>query len=88
VDTGVILMTQTKMQNAVDASSLAASQEITHYIYSAGQNQSDATVNANTAAVANARAMAASRTSNSANAHTTQRRTPGRSSGAWSPLTW
>jgi Flp pilus assembly protein TadG len=59
VDTGMIQMTQAKMQNAVDAASLAASQEITNYIYSAGQNQSNAVVSANSVAIANARAMAA-----------------------------
>ncbi|MGE3775920.1 MAG: pilus assembly protein TadG-related protein, partial [Pirellulaceae bacterium] len=59
VDTGMILMTQTNMQNAVDAASLAASQEITNFIYSAGESQSDATVDESSLAVANARAMAA-----------------------------
>jgi Flp pilus assembly protein TadG len=59
VDTGVIHMTQTKMQNAVDAASLAASEEITNFIHNAGESQSSATVDAGSTAVANARAMAA-----------------------------
>jgi Flp pilus assembly protein TadG len=59
VDTGVIHMTQTKMQNAVDAASLAASEEITNYIYAAGQGESSATVGGSSTAVANARTMAA-----------------------------
>ncbi|MFV2070222.1 MAG: pilus assembly protein TadG-related protein, partial [Pirellulales bacterium] len=59
VDTGLIAVTQTEMQNAVDAASLAASQEITGAVYEAGQGQGSATIDANSIAVANARVMAA-----------------------------
>jgi Flp pilus assembly protein TadG len=58
VDTGQINLTQANMQNASDAASLAASQEITRYIETAGQSQSDAVIGANSAVVASARAMA------------------------------
>ncbi len=59
VDTGLMTLTQTEMQNAVDAAALAASQEITGAIYDAGQGGGDATVDANSIAVVNAREMAA-----------------------------
>lgn len=59
VDTGLMTLTQTEMQNAVDAAALAASQEITGAIYDAGQSGGDATVDSNSIAVANAREMAA-----------------------------
>ena len=52
VDTGRVVMTETKMQNAVDAASLAASQEITAAVYAAGQGQGSATIDANSIAVA------------------------------------
>ena len=52
-------MTQTKMQNAVDAASLAASQEINAAVYAAGQGQGSATIDANSIAVASAKTMAA-----------------------------
>src|SRR5262245_65447957 len=39
VDTGRIVLTETKMQNACDAASLAASQEIAAAVYAAGQGQ-------------------------------------------------
>ena len=59
VDTGLIALTQSEMQNAVDAASLAASQEITGAVFDAGQGQGDATIDANSIAVARAREMAA-----------------------------
>ena len=59
VDTGRDVMTQTKMQNAVDAASLAASQEINAAVYAAGQGQGSATIDANSIAVSSARTMAA-----------------------------
>lgn len=58
VDTGLIVLTQTDMQNAVDAAALAASQEITGAIFEAGEGQGSATIDANSIAVANAREMA------------------------------
>jgi Flp pilus assembly protein TadG len=59
VDTGRVVMTQTKMQNACDAASLAASQEINAAVYAAGQGQGSATIDANSIAVASAKTMAA-----------------------------
>jgi Flp pilus assembly protein TadG len=59
VDTGRVVMTQTKMQNAVDAASLAASQEINAAVYAAGQGQGSATIDANSIAVSSAKTMAA-----------------------------
>ena len=59
VDTGRVVLTETKMQNAVDAASLAASQEITAAVYAAGQGQGSANIYANSIAVASARTMAA-----------------------------
>ena len=47
------------MQNAVDAASLAASQEIHAAVYAAGQGHGSATIDANSIAVAAAREMAA-----------------------------
>jgi NAD(P)-dependent dehydrogenase (short-subunit alcohol dehydrogenase family) len=44
VDTGRVVLTETKMQNAVDAASLAASQEITAAVYAAGQGQGSANI--------------------------------------------
>jgi len=58
VDTGRIVLTQTRMQNAVDAASLAAAQEITAAVYAAGQGQGSANIDANSIAVEAARAMA------------------------------
>lgn len=58
VDTGRIVLTETEMQNAVDAASLAAAQEITAAVYAAGQGQGSANIDANSIAVAEARAMA------------------------------
>jgi hypothetical protein len=59
VDTGLIAVTTTEMQNAVDAASLAASQEISGAVHEAGQGQGDATIDANSIAVSRARTMAA-----------------------------
>lgn len=59
VDTGRIVLTETQMQNAVDAASLAAAQEITAAVHAAGQGQGDANIDANSIAVASARLMAA-----------------------------
>lgn len=58
VDTGRVVMTQTKMQNAVDAASLAASQEINAAVYAAGQGQGSVNIDANSIAVSSARTMA------------------------------
>jgi len=59
VDTGRIVLTETRMQNAVDAAALAAAQEITAAVYAAGQGQGSANIDANSIAVDAARAMAA-----------------------------
>src|SRR5262245_41452820 len=59
VDTGRVVMTQTKMQNACDAASLAASQEINQAVYAAGQGQGSATIDSNSIAVSSAKTMAA-----------------------------
>jgi Flp pilus assembly protein TadG len=59
VDTGRVVLTETEMQNAVDAASLAASQEIQAAVYAAGQGVGSATIDANSIAVAAARTMAA-----------------------------
>jgi len=59
VDTGRIVLTETRMQNAVDAASLAAAQEITAAVYAAGQGQGSASIDGNSIAVAEARIMAA-----------------------------
>ncbi|MEM1304532.1 MAG: pilus assembly protein TadG-related protein, partial [Planctomycetota bacterium] len=58
VDTGRIVLTETEMQNAVDAAALAASQEISAAIKAAGQGEGSATIDANSIAVAAARQMA------------------------------
>ncbi len=58
VDTGRVVLTETEMQNAVDAASLAASQEIQAAVYAAGQGVGSATIDANSIAVAAARTMA------------------------------
>jgi len=55
VDAGRMVLTETRMQNAVDAASLAAAQEITTAVSTAGQGAA----NANATAVANARQVAA-----------------------------
>ena len=59
VDSGRVVLTETQMQNAVDAASLAASQEITAAVYAAGQGQGSANIDANSIAVQEAKAMAA-----------------------------
>jgi hypothetical protein len=59
VDTGRVVLTETEMQNAVDAASLAASQEIQAAVYAAGQGVGSASIDANSIAVAAARTMAA-----------------------------
>jgi hypothetical protein len=59
VDTGRVVLTETEMQNAVDAASLAASQEIQAAVYAAGQGVGSATIDANSIAVEAAREMAA-----------------------------
>ncbi|MEM9185603.1 MAG: vWA domain-containing protein [Planctomycetota bacterium] len=59
VDSGRIVLTETEMQNAVDAAALAASQEITAAIHAAGQGEGSAAIDANSIAVAAARQMAA-----------------------------
>lgn len=58
VDTGRVVLTETEMQNAVDAASLAASQEIQAAVYAAGQGVGTATIDANSIAVQAARDMA------------------------------
>src|SRR5215510_5604156 len=58
VDTGRVVLTETEMQNAADAASLAASQEIQAAVYAAGQGVGSATVDANSIAVQAARDMA------------------------------
>lgn len=59
VDTGRVVLTETQLQNAVDAAALAASQEITAAVYAAGQGQGPADIDANSIAVEAARQMAA-----------------------------
>jgi Flp pilus assembly protein TadG len=58
VDAGRMVLTETKMQNACDAASLAAAQEITAAVYAAGQGQGPADIDANSIAVEEARDMA------------------------------
>ncbi len=60
VDTGLIGLTKTNMQNAVDAAALAASQEISGAIRLAGEEgeDGDPSIDANSIAVAQARQMA------------------------------
>jgi Flp pilus assembly protein TadG len=59
VDTGRVSLTETRMQNAVDAAALAASQEISAAVYAAGQGQGSAHIDANSIAISQARVMAA-----------------------------
>lgn len=59
VDTGRVVLTETRMQNAADAAALAASQEITAAVYAAGQGQGSANIDANSIAVEAARTVAA-----------------------------
>lgn len=58
VDTGMIALTQTEMQNAVDAAALAAAQEIVGAITDAGESGDTSTIDSNSIAVANARDLA------------------------------
>jgi Flp pilus assembly protein TadG len=58
VDTSRIALTETRMQNAVDAAALAAAEEITAAVYQAGGDGSNPN-SANSAAIAAARQMAA-----------------------------
>jgi Flp pilus assembly protein TadG len=58
VDTSRIALTETRMQNAVDAAALAAAEEITAAVYQAGGDGSSPS-SANSAAIAAARQMAA-----------------------------
>lgn len=44
VDTGLVVLTQTRMQNTVDAAALAAASEITYAVQNAGSNVGDVTV--------------------------------------------
>jgi Flp pilus assembly protein TadG/Mg-chelatase subunit ChlD len=59
IDTGRVVLTETQLQNAADAASLAASQEIQAAVHAAGQGVGSATIDANSIAVAAARNMAA-----------------------------
>jgi hypothetical protein len=59
IDTGRVVLTETEMQNAADASALAAAQEITAAVYAAGQGQGSASIDSNSIAVDAARQMAA-----------------------------
>ncbi len=59
IDSGRIVLTETQMQNAVDAASLAASQEITAAVFAAGQGMGPADIDADSDTVARARQIAA-----------------------------
>ena len=59
VDTSRMALTETRMQNAVDAAALAAAEEITAAIYVAGSESGAPTIDSNSAAIAAAREMAA-----------------------------
>ncbi len=58
VDSGRIVLTETQMQNAVDAAALAASQEIAAAVHQAGQEGGKPNVDPNSIAAEAARAMA------------------------------
>jgi hypothetical protein len=58
VDASRMVLTETKMQNACDAASLAAAQEITSAVHEAGSSGGSADVDANSIAVEEARQMA------------------------------
>ncbi|QDU58132.1 vWA domain-containing protein [Aeoliella mucimassa] len=58
VDTGRIVLTETEMQNAVDAAALAASQEIAAAVHEAGQTGIDPSLDPNSIAAEAARLMA------------------------------
>ena len=59
VDSGRIVLTETRMQNAVDAAALAASQEINAAVFAAGQGSGSVDLGPDSEAVAAARVMAA-----------------------------
>jgi hypothetical protein len=59
VDTGRVVLTETELQNGVDAAALAAAQEISAAVYAAGQGQGSANIDGNSVAVQAARTMAA-----------------------------
>jgi hypothetical protein len=59
IDSGRIVLTETEMQNGVDAAALAASQEISAAVHAAGQGQGSANIDASSVAVASARLVAA-----------------------------
>jgi Flp pilus assembly protein TadG len=58
VDASRMVLTETKMQNACDAASLAAAQEITSAVYEAGETGGQTNIDANSIAVDAARDMA------------------------------
>jgi hypothetical protein len=58
VDTGLMSLATTRMQNAVDAAALAAAQEIIGAVNEAGEGEGDLDLDANSTAVANARQTA------------------------------
>lgn len=58
IDTGRIVLEETRMQNAVDAASLAAAQEIMAAVHAAGQGEGSANIDSNSIAVEQARDMA------------------------------
>jgi Flp pilus assembly protein TadG len=58
VDTGLIVLTRNQMQNAVDAASLAASQELVNAVHEAGAN-GDVNSDITASAMASARSVAA-----------------------------
>ncbi len=60
VDTGMIVLAQTEMQNAVDAAALAAAQEIVGAIRDAADSGNSSAIDANSIAVAQSRQVAAS----------------------------
>jgi len=59
VDTGRMVLTGTRMQNAVDAAALAAAEEITAAVYEASEDGGAPEIDASSAAIAAARQMAA-----------------------------
>ena len=59
VDSGRIVLTETEMQNAVDAAALAASQEIAAAVHAAGQGEGSPDTDPNSIAAEAARQMAA-----------------------------
>ncbi len=58
VDTGLIVWTQTNMQNAADAASLAAAQELASVVVQSGEDQGEPSADPGSKAVAKARDMA------------------------------